>query len=194
MPTGTGPDLTTEDLAWARSVARSVYRRLAPLFDFEDLEQVARIAVWRAKSEYDPSRNDNFRLYALPWVRGAVLMLVRSAYREQHHIPLNTQIGCSVEFSPEDVHTTGLDHDTPVYPTAEDDLEVERRAAALKWALKRLHGDQRRMARLLLRGCSTLAAGRLLGLTFAQSYELRDAVFVELRRQLSRTAAFGGVQ
>ena len=45
--------LFESNLAWAEGVARSVRRGLPPSFDVEDLEQAARIELWRQVQRYD---------------------------------------------------------------------------------------------------------------------------------------------
>jgi len=73
----TPEQLFEENLGWAAMLARNVHRKIPPSFDLCDLEQVARIELWRRAQIYDPVKNDNFRGYAYLPVRGACLMSVR---------------------------------------------------------------------------------------------------------------------
>jgi RNA polymerase sigma factor (sigma-70 family) len=76
-----------ENFAWAAVVARNVHRKLPPSFDLCDLEQVARIALWKfIEEKYDPALNDTIPGAAYLTVRGACLMSVRRrAFREATH-------------------------------------------------------------------------------------------------------------
>jgi RNA polymerase sigma factor (sigma-70 family) len=75
-----------DNLAWAAVIARNVHRKLPPSFDLCDLEQVARIEMWRRVQMYDPATNDSFQGFAYLPVRGACLMSVRRrAFKEATH-------------------------------------------------------------------------------------------------------------
>jgi RNA polymerase sigma factor (sigma-70 family) len=91
--TAPGPlpeQLFEQNLAWAERIARSVKRGLPPSFDVEDLEQAARIELWRQTEKYDPSKNDSFQGFAHLAIHGAVLMQCRRRkYREATHEPLD---------------------------------------------------------------------------------------------------------
>ena len=69
--------LFESNFAWAEGVARSVRRGLPPSFDVEDLEQAARIELWRQVQKFDAARGVPFQAFAYPAVRGAVLMQTR---------------------------------------------------------------------------------------------------------------------
>lgn len=82
-------ELTESHLDWAAEIARMLHRNLPPAFDVEDLEQVARMAVWHCTKHFDPTRGIPFPAYAIRRVRGSVLMAVRRRnWKEAHHIPL----------------------------------------------------------------------------------------------------------
>lgn len=70
-----------EHEAWALSIARPYGPR--PPLSRGDLEQIARIAVWRAWERYRPGEGAAFRTYAIRFVRGAVLR----AYRDTSGVP-----------------------------------------------------------------------------------------------------------
>ena len=85
-------DLFESNLEWASMVARNVHRKVPPSFDVEDLEQEARIAMWRCCEKYDPfnSKGVPFQAYSYLAVRGACLMYCRRrAWREATHESIN---------------------------------------------------------------------------------------------------------
>jgi hypothetical protein len=67
------------NLSWAAAIAQNVHRKLPPCFDIQDLEQVARIEMWKRSQLYDPQneRGAPFKGYAHVYIRGAVLMSIR---------------------------------------------------------------------------------------------------------------------
>jgi DNA-directed RNA polymerase specialized sigma subunit len=77
--------LFRDNLEWAAAVARNVHRKVPPSFDLADLEQVARIEMWKRVLLYEadngrPGRDPHgtpFRAYAHMYVRGAALMFAR---------------------------------------------------------------------------------------------------------------------
>jgi RNA polymerase sigma factor (sigma-70 family) len=71
--------LFEKNLEWASIVARNVARKLRPSFEVADLEQVARIEMWKRCQLYDTQneRGVPFQAYAYLAVRGACLMSVR---------------------------------------------------------------------------------------------------------------------
>lgn len=65
--------------AWAKSLARSVHRRVwAYPVDSDDFVQNATIGLLEAMSRYNPDRGIPFRAYATPRVRGAVFNGLRA--------------------------------------------------------------------------------------------------------------------
>ena len=84
MTASEAPEFSLEELIpWADGWAASVHRKLKPGWDIKDLEQVARVATWKALQAYDPERGVEFGAFAWARVKGAVLMYVRKHYR--HH-------------------------------------------------------------------------------------------------------------
>ena len=180
MGTAPAATVTAADLEWASKVALSVYRRLAPLWDLDDLRQVAQIAVWRAREHYDPARNDNFQLYALPYVRGAVLMLVRSTWRDAQSTPWVAM----TEGELDDDDQQAAHWSAGPGSDMEQQVDAARDASRLHCAIESLPVSQRRLVRLLLRGVAVSDAGRLLGFGKATAYQLRDEAFANIRWQM----------
>lgn len=80
---------------WAVAIARQVHRKLPPSFDVEDLEQIARIEMWKRCELYDPfnAKGVPFQAYAHVYVRGAVLMHCRRRnWREATHLSLSDAV------------------------------------------------------------------------------------------------------
>lgn len=81
-----GGALFEEHLDWAERLARAGRRKLPPSFDVADLQQEARLELWRQVQRFDASLGVPFRGFAYFAVRGAVLMACRrKQYREATH-------------------------------------------------------------------------------------------------------------
>jgi len=81
--------LFREGVPWARGIAVSVYRRLPPSFDRDDLIQVALIELWKRARMWREDSGVPFQGYAHVYVRSAVLMSVRRReYTERTHCEL----------------------------------------------------------------------------------------------------------
>jgi RNA polymerase sigma factor (sigma-70 family) len=71
---------------WALSIAGAALRRIGPLADAEELQQVAQVTTWERALVFDPKRwtvkpnGEPFQIFAYPTVYGACLM---SGYRGQ---------------------------------------------------------------------------------------------------------------
>lgn len=74
------PEITEEDWAWATRIARSRARLMAlgPQYELSDIEQEARIALFKAWQKWDPSINDSLQGYAITAVQMAVAAYVRT--------------------------------------------------------------------------------------------------------------------
>lgn len=188
-------DLLASDLAWADRIARLVYRRHARLFDIEDLQQVARIAVWKARLNYDPGRNDNFQLYAMLWVRGAVLMLVRATYRKDYRLLNHFRRESASVLMPE-LSIEPVDLNLEEIEGPEQDLDEmiteQGREQALRWAIRKLDQPERDLIRLMLAGFPVAGCARALEISLSAAYALRDSAFRQLRLMLGRHAQFVG--
>jgi RNA polymerase sigma-B factor len=57
--------------------ARKLAHGYAEAAEWEDLEQVARLALWEAVLRYDPARGCQFSTFAFPTIRGALLRYLR---------------------------------------------------------------------------------------------------------------------
>jgi RNA polymerase sigma-B factor len=75
----TGNQQTSEDLGIQQQerLVRHLAGRFAGLAEREDLEQVARLALWQAWRRFDPARGCRFSTFALPTVQGELLHYLR---------------------------------------------------------------------------------------------------------------------
>ena len=83
-----------------RSISSNYF---VPGADADDVCQEGRIGLFKAMVNYDPSRNDKFRPFAVMCIRQQILNAVRSAARKKH-MPLNSYVSL----------------DEPVYEREED--------------------------------------------------------------------------
>jgi RNA polymerase sigma-B factor len=67
-------------------LVRQLSRRFAGTAECEDLEQIARVALWQAAQRFDPARGFRFYTFAYPTVLGALLRYVRDC-RAPIHVP-----------------------------------------------------------------------------------------------------------
>jgi RNA polymerase sigma factor (sigma-70 family) len=69
----------SKNLKWAAAIAKNVWRKLPPCFDLQDLQQEARIKLWKCCQAFDPNNLDGvpFKGFAYIYIRGACLMSVR---------------------------------------------------------------------------------------------------------------------
>jgi RNA polymerase sigma-B factor len=58
-------------------LARRLAHRFEESAERDDLEQVARLALWEAAQRYDPARGCQFSTFAVPTIRGALLHYLR---------------------------------------------------------------------------------------------------------------------
>ena len=81
--------LFESNLVWAKRVARNAAKNLPPQFDRADLEQEARLEMWKQVQRFDPSRGVPFQAFAYRAVQGAAMMTVRRRhFRDATQDPL----------------------------------------------------------------------------------------------------------
>lgn len=86
--TGVRERLFMHHVAWARSIALNVHRRLwSYSVERSDCVQNATVGLLEAIDRYDPSRGIGFRAYATPRVRGAVFNGLRALVGDQKGVP-----------------------------------------------------------------------------------------------------------
>jgi RNA polymerase sigma-B factor len=76
-PDGIGDSAAIELLKQWEPLARKLARRFAGLSDYEDLEQVARLALWQAAKRFEPARDCQFYSFAVPTIMGCLQRYVR---------------------------------------------------------------------------------------------------------------------
>lgn len=69
--------LFSENMPWARDIAKKVHQTLPASFELDDLEQEALLEHSKRVGLYDPEKNGSYQGYAYLWVKGAVLMACR---------------------------------------------------------------------------------------------------------------------
>lgn len=78
-PVGGPADADAEERLLRRwePLVRRLVSRLGGAEEREDLEQVARIALWQAARRFDPARGHRFSTFAYPTIQGALLQHLR---------------------------------------------------------------------------------------------------------------------
>jgi RNA polymerase sigma factor (sigma-70 family) len=135
----------------------------APL-GIDDLRQVARIAVWRAATRFDPQRRTRFRTVAWEYALNGI----RHAKRDWSHIASWRQeaIRKGAEPHPYELPVLslhGFAEDEDLAPTHEFDTESLLRAEHIHWAISQLSPADQELVRLrFMEGvsCVTLARRR----------------------------------
>lgn len=96
----------------ARAFYNQLPRSLQPAIDLEDLEQVARIALWEAANRYDEARGTVFWLFARQRVRGALIDAMRTqGIWNRKKKPAVLPESLDVDLNVEDGNTTTQDSD-----------------------------------------------------------------------------------
>jgi RNA polymerase sigma factor (sigma-70 family) len=175
--------LFERELAWADSIARMAAARLPAVFELPDLQQTARLALWKACLDYDPQRDaphrseqGHWRAFAYPRVHGAVMMTCRRRrYRE----------ATEWERLPE--------HDGwPVSPVQECCAERARLADVLHRAIESLPRHERTVVeRYFLRGWKVASIAAQYHVSRDTAYRLRKRALLILRRELGALGIHG---
>lgn len=164
-------NLALQNLDWADSIARAVRAHVPDTFDQADLAQAARLELWRACVDYDPSRGVPFRAYAYQRVRGAVLMCVR-----RRHWTEATCCDPIGEEAPADHWAT---------PAESERLDQERAFKAAAAAIADLPPLQRYIVQsYYLHGRRVDKIARQMHISLSRAYRLRSQALLILRRQL----------